>query len=163
MNTPLSPPPVIDFARLIAWAIVDESVRWTGRQTLFVGDKLLGAVPRLAICQNISGPLTDVLLFHCNEEWEVQGVSGAKSHEAVREIAERAYEGISAKWQEVKVSPADAEAWIRENRPNYVCAFCGKLPTEMSNFFHSEKAAICAGCVQEMHRQMHAQPGTSDA
>ena len=163
MNTPSPPPPVLDFARLIAWAVVDSSVRWTGRQKLFVGDKNLGAVPRLAICQNVSGPLTDVLLFHCNDEWDVLGVSGAKSHEEVRQMAERAYEGINAKWQEVNTSSAEAEAWIRKHQPTYLCAFCGKLPTEMANFFHSEHAAICADCVQEMHRQIHAQPTSDDA
>ena len=161
MNTPNPPPPVLDFARLIAWAVVDGSVRWTGKQKLFVGDKLLGAVPRLAICQNVSGPLTDVLLFHCNDDWEVLGVSGAKSQDEVRQIAERAYEGISTKWQEVNVSASEAESWIRENQPIFVCAFCGKLPTEMTSFFHSEKAAICADCVQDMYRQVHAQPGAA--
>ena len=53
------PPPVIDFARVIAWAIVDASVRWTGRQAVYVGEERLGPVPRLAICQNVNGPLTD--------------------------------------------------------------------------------------------------------
>jgi len=39
-----APPPVIDFSRVIAYAIVDSSVEWTGKQCLYVGDELLGPV-----------------------------------------------------------------------------------------------------------------------
>ena len=148
------PPPVIDFARVIAWAIVDAGVRWTGRQAVFVGEERLGPVPRLAICQNVNGPLTDFLLFHCNDSWEVLGVSGGTTIEDVRSMAERAYEGISAKWNEVNVAASEAEAWIRANRPEQVCGFCGKLPTEVDGMFNGESTAICFACVREMYCQL---------
>jgi len=158
-----APPPVIDFARVIAWAVVGANVRWTGRQVLFVGDERLGSVPRLAICQNVSGPLTDVLLFHCNDSWEVLSVSGGKTVDDVRAMAERAYEGISAQWIEVNVTTKEAKAWIHANMPEHVCGFCGKLPTEVDGFFSGESTAICFACVEEMYRKLRPRSGNEDA
>jgi hypothetical protein len=43
-----SPLPVLHAARVLAYAVVDSSVEYTERQTLYVGGELLGPVPRLA-------------------------------------------------------------------------------------------------------------------
>ncbi len=114
-----APPPVIDLGRVIAYAIVDDDVKWTGRQRLYVNDDLLGVVPRLAICQQVVGELKDYLLFHCNEDWGNLGTTGAKTVEAVKANAERWYSGISSKWIHTEVSVEDAKIWLREKYPDF--------------------------------------------
>jgi len=63
---PETPPstPVIDCSRLLCYAIVDNTVQFSGRTLLFVDGKELGRVPCLAICENKK--LSEVLLFHCD-------------------------------------------------------------------------------------------------
>ena len=76
------PPPVIHSARVLSYAFVDD-IPYRKHGRLFVGDKLLEAVPRLAIVVNLGkdiGPLLD----HCDEEWNVLGTSGADSVAAVK-------------------------------------------------------------------------------
>jgi len=147
-----APPPVIDFSRVIAYAIVDSSVEWTGRKCLYVGDELLGAVPRLAICQNVGGQPTDILLLHCDENWESLGCSGAQTIDEVKSQAERAYRGISSKWIETGVTPDEAERWIREHHREMVCSFCGQLPTDsMERWIEGKNASICGACVRRLY------------
>ena len=67
-----TPPPVLHGARVLAYAVVDSSVQYTERQALYVDGELLGAVPRLAICQNIG--VEDVMVLHCDGEWNVVAV-----------------------------------------------------------------------------------------
>jgi hypothetical protein len=79
-----NPPPVLDSARLLDYAVLDESVSYSGHSSLFVDGKELGPVPCLAICQALDG--AGVLLFHCSDDWTVLGaaeylsVAEAKSH-----------------------------------------------------------------------------------
>ena len=154
----MAPPPVLDMARVIAYAILDSSVEWTGRQRLYAGGNLLGAVPRLALCQNTSGPLTDILLFHCNDEWEVLGASGGPTLEDAKAMAERAYRGISAKWVHLDTTPEEADRWIREHHKDIVCSFCDR-PLEVDNrMFTGKNASICAACVKELHQVMAEPP-----
>src|SRR5438128_2532118 len=93
------PPPILDCARALEYAAVDESVKFTGRGALYVGARKLDAVymPRLAICQNM-GANPETFLFHCDEKWTVLGTDAYSSIEAARQSAEKAYEGISDKW-----------------------------------------------------------------
>jgi hypothetical protein len=148
---PTSPPPVLDMARLIAYAPISDSVKWTGRQCLFVDGELLGPVPNLAICKNLSGPLTDYLLFHCDSDWGVLGVSGAPDLEQVRAIAERAYTGISEYWIEAETSEEDAEKYVREKFSDSICSFCDRLPAEVDQLIAGNGVQICSTCIAEFH------------
>jgi len=163
MSTSNAPPPVLDMARVIAFAILDESVQWTGRQKLIVGGKELGPVPRLALCQNVSGGLKDILVFHCNDEWEVLGVSGADTLEAARNSAERAYRGVSEKWVSTNVTEEDAKAWILENYRDMSCSFCGRDPGEFQRMVESKSGdvRICNYCIDE-HYTLIRQPFGDD-
>jgi hypothetical protein len=58
---------VLHFAR------IDASIQYRGNTTLYVGGKLQGEVPCLAICKYRDH--NDVLLFHCDNDWNSQGVS----------------------------------------------------------------------------------------
>jgi hypothetical protein len=74
-----APPPVLCFARVLAYAIVDESVVFTGKQQVYVDGKLLGRVPCLALCQNVAPDEDEIMLFHCDEQWNAVGVSGGET------------------------------------------------------------------------------------
>ena len=141
-------------ARVIAYAILDPSVEWTGRQRLFVGGQLLGPVPRLALCQNIGGDLTDILLLHCNDDWESLGASGGPTLEDAKAEAERVYRGVSAKWIDTSTTPEQAASWIRAHYPDTICSFCGRLPTEFDLAVEGKGVQICSTCVQEFHKML---------
>jgi hypothetical protein len=99
------PPPVLDSARVLEFAVLDESVRFTGKLHLSHGDVRIGAVPGLAICRD---PGVDgLLLFHCDENWNVVAAQiwnnpdrpTIATVDEVKERAEKYYSGISSKWQ----------------------------------------------------------------
>jgi hypothetical protein len=142
-------------ARLIAYAFVDASVEWTGRQSIFVGDEKLGPVPCLALARDVAGELEDVLIFHCNDRWEVLGMTGAETLEAAKAITERAYRGITAKWIEVNVSAEEAQAWIHENYDHILCLFCGRTPQKFKSLVTQRLGAICNDCIDEFHEWIH--------
>ena len=154
-----APPPALNWARILAYAVVEPPVTWTGRQRLHVGEHLLGPVPRLAIAQNVGGPLTDILLFHCGEDWTVLGVSGAATMALVKAQAERAYAGISAAWIETDVSREDAEHYIRATYPGSSCSFCHRLATEVGTLVEGKDAFICDRCIVAMRRAIQSPSG----
>ena len=86
------PPPVLDCARVLHYALVDKSVGYVGRTLLFVDGKELGRVPLMAICEDRK---VGVLLFHCNRNWKVLGCSGHDSVAAAKRKAECTYPGLS--------------------------------------------------------------------
>ncbi|WP_217647935.1 hypothetical protein, partial [Dokdonella immobilis] len=116
-----APPDFLDDCRVLAYAIVSDSVVFTGRLRLFVGDAWLGRVPRLAICEyrereelavlQGSEPRTssELVVLHCNENWEVLGFAGwngagvapPESVSEVVSIMERYYAGLQSDWTRV--------------------------------------------------------------
>jgi ClpX C4-type zinc finger protein len=148
-----SPPPVLDRARVIAYAVLDDSVQWTGRQKLFVGGKELGPVPRLALCQNVEGNLKDILVFHCNDEWDVLGVSGGKTLEAAKASAERAYRGVGAKWISTNVTEDEAKSWIEKNCADVSCSFCDRTLDDYQHLVGNKAGSvrICNYCIDEYY------------
>lgn len=63
------PPPALDCAHAIEYAIVDDTVKFQQRHTLNVGGEWLGEVPHLVICRNFDE--AEFMVFHCNQEWNV--------------------------------------------------------------------------------------------
>jgi hypothetical protein len=157
-----APPIALDWARVIAYAIVDSDVKWTGRLVHYQGDERLGPVPRLAICQNVFGGTEDILLFFCNDDWEVVGATGRTTIEELQDSVERWYAGITPKWVYTGVTAEATEKWLREENAQYSCAFCRKLPAEVENMFCSgpedndDTVYICYACVEELHAAIHA-------
>ena len=157
-GTPDAPPPVLDGARVIAWAIVDDSVRWTGRQKLFRGDVPIGAMPRLALCQNLHG-LQDILLFHCDATWNVEAVSGSPTLEDTKAMAERAYAGIGARWVPLDLPVQQAREWLAtsdDGTSALRCAFCDATAFERQRFVTSRGVAICDVCIEGFRRELQA-------
>ncbi len=99
------PPPVLDSAKVLEFAILDESVHFTGTLHLYHGDTRVGAVPGLAICRDPG--VEGLLLFHCDENWNVVAAQIWNNPDratiaTVAEVKDKAakyYSGLSSRWQ----------------------------------------------------------------
>jgi hypothetical protein len=103
------PPPVLDSAKVLEYAVIDSSVQFTGALHLYHGDTRVGAVPCLAICRD---PEVDgLLLFHCDANWNVIAAQIWNNPDRpiiatvdeVKAQAEQYYCGISSKWKQYDV------------------------------------------------------------
>jgi len=117
------------------------------------------------LAQNLSGDLKDILIFHCDDKWSVLGVSGGPTLKEARERAERAYEGITAKWIETGISETEAAQWIQENTPDMSCSFCGKNPRDFSIMIESAsgEVRVCNFCITEHYDALKEQQGDQNA
>jgi hypothetical protein len=143
-----APPPAIGSDRVIMYAVIDKYVHFTGKQRLFVGGKLLGRVPMIAICRSFQKDIKDYLVIFCSKKWKVLGVTGAKSLLLAKKEVERYYIGVSEKWVTVRTSEKDAKRWMAAKYPDEVCSFCGQMSVEVEAVFPAARAAICSSCVQ---------------
>ena len=147
------PPPVIDSARILAYAFVDDlAYRQWGK--LFVGGRPVEKVPRLAIAVNL-GKDIGPLLLHCDEAWNVIATSGADSVEAVKARAERNYPGISARWVDTNISLEEALRYYDEEWPGLMCSFWCKRPFEVEGVVEGPGVAICRACVEDCYQIFH--------
>jgi hypothetical protein len=144
-------------ARVLAYAIVDESVNFTGRQRLFVDGKLLGKVPKIVLCQSMDDSPTaaNVLVFYCNDAWDILGIVGVETLDAAQAEVERCYSGISKKWIPMQVTEIEAREWIRTDSHDAKCAFCGRIPSE--TFISHNSIVICKGCIDGFHDAIHGE------
>ena len=143
------PPPVLASSRVLAYAVADEHVAYTGRHAVFVAGQVLGPVPRLAIGRSLAG--SDVVLLHCDAEWDVLGVGGYASVEEAKQRAEDSYSGLAGKWQQVSFSDAEVEAFLDEEDRGLICSFCGRHPHEVDRIITGHGgAAICEICIRAL-------------
>ena len=148
------PPPALDCARLLHYAVVDKSVGYSGR-TLFVDGKELGRVPHLAICvRDGSG---EVLLFHCARNWRVLGCSAHESVVAAKHRAEKVYSGLSSRWIESGVTRAEADRFLEKLFGNQHCDGCGRRPDQVEQLFTKGRLRICDECLREIWQMAEAE------
>lgn len=141
-------PPVLYNARVIAYAIVDDSVKYHERGIFFAGDKLLGPVSRLAICQRLED--TEIMVLHCDNEWSSLGEQGGyKSVEEAKTETEKSYCGVNELWINTLVTEAEAKAFLEEKFKDEKCSFCGRWPIHVKKMIASETARICDVCVRK--------------
>jgi hypothetical protein len=138
---------------VIAYAIVGEDIPYTERNPIFVDGKLLGRVPRLAICENLGGEM-GVLLFHCANDWSVLAASGGSTVEEEKRRAESNYPGVTALWAHLDTSREEALAYYDETTEGLKCSFCGKRPFEVSGLVTGLHASICRDCVTNFHAEL---------
>lgn len=153
------PPPVLGNARVIEYAILDESVTYSGHSSLFVGKpdeglKELGPVPCLAIAKDLK--TGEIALLHCDEEWDLLGFGGGyQSVERAKASAERAYHGISSRWIGAQITEQEAlkyrdQVWVEER-----CSFCDKIPPDFNMMIKRKDVRICDACIEEFHKMLH--------
>lgn len=152
-------PPVIDSARVLWYAFVDD-IPYRRSGSLIVDGNLLEKVPRLAIAANL-GQDIGPLLFHCDEEWNCLGTSGAATVDEVKADAERNYPGVGTRWVETNVTTEEALAYYDSESGNQKCSFCSKRPFEVDGWIEGPTAIICKGCVETFHRDLHVQEGSN--
>lgn len=151
-----SPPPVLSMARVLAYAVVDRSVNFSGHQRLYVDGKLLGKVPRLALCRPLGAKLADtILILYCDIRWDVLGIANADSLEAAKSEAERCYPGISQKWIEKQVTESEAKEWLKVHCHEAICSFCGRFPFEMETYVSHGPVVICNVCIDGFYTTIH--------
>jgi len=143
MSDKPTPPPALDCARVLHFALLDGEVQFVGRSLLFVDGKELGRVPCLAICQD----KTDILLFHCSSEWSVLGCSAHKSVPDAKARAESIYHGVSNRWMDANVSPEKAGAYLNHLFGDQRCSICGRRPDEVNSLIQKDLAWVCNHCV----------------
>jgi hypothetical protein len=148
------PPPVLAFTRVLEYAVLGASVRYSGHSSLFVEGKELGPVPRLAICQPFDE--AEFVLLHCDDEWEVLGAAGYASLAEAKGRAERIYPGVSACWIDRYITEAEAKDYVEREFGHERCRFCGKLPVDVERMVvHARGGPICNFCIEEFHAFIH--------
>ena len=164
MTESVLPPPVIDSARLTAYAYADGDVEFTDRITLLVGEgerlERLGRVPCLAISVNYYVP-GDVLLMFCDAQWNSKGVIAFTTVDEAKIKAERGYRGITSRWVASPYSDEQVADFLRdvyEVDPNAewwkaMCSFCGNEAE--GQCVSAARATICAACVDKFHAILH--------
>ncbi len=93
----IEPPAIIDSATVVLFAILDDTVEYTGRGYTIVDGATIDPVPCLVIARNLYDD--DVLLFLCDRDWKVLGAGGYGTVESARERAERVYSGVQNHWR----------------------------------------------------------------
>jgi hypothetical protein len=147
------PPPVLDSARVLGYAVLDESVIYSGHSSLFVNGKELGPVPCLAICQGSNGD--GILLLHCSRDWTVLGVAEYPSVDEAKNRAERIYPGLSTHWIGLHVTKEEAAHYLDKAFGDQRCSFCGKKPEQIERLIAKNDARICDSCITEFHQMLH--------
>lgn len=145
-----APPPVLDYAHVLAYAIVGPGLRATGRPLLLVGGRPVDAVARFAICRNLYGESKSVLLFH-TPQWNVIAVVLAPSVREAKRLAERWYEGLSRCWQKTNTTRSAARRWLVARSAGVACTLCGKLPPQVEGMFSKRGSNVCFDCVGKLH------------
>lgn len=140
-----APPPAIDCARVLSYAVLDSSVQFSGDSSLFVDGKRLGEVRCLAVCEEL-GLTSDVLLFHCTRDWRVLGCSAHPSVEAAKIKTERIYRGVRAKWIDANVSREEAVNYLDTLIDGQKCDRCGRRPYEVDRMVKGSSGWICDRC-----------------
>jgi hypothetical protein len=142
----LPPPPIICIARRLYYAILDESVGYSGRTSVFRYGVELGRVPCLAICKD--GQMPDFFLFYCDREWDVLACAGHPSVDDAMVRVERTFPGSLARWIDAQVSEEEGERLLDELWADERCSVCGKrmdLVDEMAE--QPDVRWICDRCL----------------
>lgn len=155
----IEPPPVIGSSRLLEYAAIDSSIVYTGYIVLYVDGILLGPVPRIAVCQDLYDQ--GIVLFLCNENWEVRGVCSEDTLSDAKKTADRCYRGLSEKWL---VSPySDEEVtryWDQRSKAGERCSFCQRRFWEFQKLYTvpDTEIGICDICIKSLYQDLTTDP-----
>jgi len=150
-----APPPVINCARVLAYAVVDD-IPYHPWGLLLVEGIPLEHVPRLAICTSL-GKDMGILLFHCDDDWNVLGTSGGETIDDVKEQAEKNYPGAMSRWINLDTTIANALAYYDKMTGGAKCSFCGKRAFDCDGWVERGSAIICCGCIEEFYNEFNSE------
>jgi hypothetical protein len=111
------PPVILDSTRVLFFAETGGAPAYTGKLTIFTGRKKLrelAPVPRVVISEELASG--DFYLMHCSSSWKVLAVTSAKSIAAAKELGERAYRGLAAKWNAYRELTPEEASEVEEER-----------------------------------------------
>jgi hypothetical protein len=156
MKEALKPPPTLACTRVLEYAVLDDSVIYSGHSNLFVGNEELGPVPRLAICHDESGP--GFFLHHCDEEWNILATERYDTLTKAKASAEGTYFGVSAVWVDAGITEQEATKHLDEIWGGQKCNFCKRRPIDFDNpkFIQKNGAWICDSCVQTCYELLQS-------
>ena len=160
------PPPVLANARVLEYAVLDEWVTYSGHSSLFVGNineglKEPGPVACLAIAQDLK--TGEIMLLHCDEEWDVLGRGGGYDSTAkAKTSAERAYHGVSSCWMDAKISHEEALKFRDEMWAEQRCSFCDKIPPDFNKMIERNNVRICDLCIAEFQKILAEGPPSDE-
>lgn len=143
-NSTQNPPPVLDCARVLDYAVLDSGVEFSGHSLLFVNGQELGAVPCIAVCEDMK--TSDILLFHCAADWNVLGCSAHPSVGDAKLRAEHVYRGVASRWVHANVSRDAARTFLDDQFGHKECSICGKRPYEVNSILQRGSVWICDRC-----------------
>jgi len=145
------PPPVLACCRVLRYAVLSSSVRYSGHSNLYVDGRELGPVPSLAICQPLDR--AEILLCHCARDWTVLGAAAYASIGEAKKRAEAIYPGVARAWVDARISKSQATAYLNSVVwKGMKCTVCGKRPDEISRMLEKGKVRICDSCIREFYR-----------
>jgi hypothetical protein len=151
------PPPALNQARVLEYAVLDESVAYSGHSYIFIDGKELGPVPRLAICDGDDQSVVRVLL--CDHDWTVLGVTGYGSLIETKNRLERMYHVASSCWVDAHVTKKQADAYLDKLSKGQRCSFCDKRPDQVEQMklkgIEKSSARICDVCITELYQMLH--------
>lgn len=147
-----APPPALVGARLIAYAILDASIPYAGQGSVFVGGKVLGRVPRLALTR--SGG--QACVAYCTRAWRVLAIFCFSTVREARRHAERKYPGVCRRWRRVHVTQRQVDRYVRQLWKGQECSFCDRHPDQIENMMaRGRRVRICDICVREFSELMN--------
>jgi hypothetical protein len=150
MKRGLSPPPVLNGGRVLAYARLGAPRLPSLEGTMFVGNKPLGRTSSLVITDapNVPGRRAGgVLLLYCTRAWSLRGVAAFTSVAHAKRRAERMFPG--ARWSGSRVTKARAERYLKTLWAGQECSFCGSRPDQVEKMVAARRARICDGCITE--------------
>lgn len=130
-NSIKRPPPAIIYRRLLYYAVLDKSIRYSGCKLMFVGrprGKLreLKKVPCVAICERLFEDEKAFWLFYCDRDWNDVGVADYDTLDAAMHRAERMYPGISTLWMKAQVTKKQVNNYLDGLFKGRRCPSCNK-------------------------------------
>jgi hypothetical protein len=156
-----NPPPIIGGGRLLYYAVLGKSIRYSGRKLMFYGKvgnlKELKKVPGVAIVDGVKcvgKENTGMGLMYCNEDWHVIAYAPYKTIEDAMYRAERMYPGVGKHWIKAKATKKQINEYVANNS----CSFCGTLKSAGIKHLlrNDEGVAICNFCIDGLFRGIHA-------
>lgn len=151
------PPPALASVEVLEYAILDESVGYSGQSRAFVDGRDIGRVPRLAV--GAAPEKGEALLFHCAEDWSILATGRYASPALAKARAEQTYPGVSHCWVSRGLSTEQSVAAAPGAEPSeFTCSFCGRRPDEVRNLIAQGNSRICNLCVAEFTRRITDEP-----